>query len=502
MPAQPHIVLVIADQLAARSLPAYGNRVAQTPHLDRLAEEGVVFERALCASPLCAPSRASLMTGMLPSGTGAYDNAGELRAAVPTFAHYLRALGYRTVLAGKMHFIGPDQLHGFEERPLPDVYPAGFDWIPDWRLADDATLPWYHDLSSVLRAGPVRATLQVDYDAEVLHYARRAIVDSAREASRPLLLVASFTHPHDPYEVPAAYWDRYERAEIDPPTHPDPPSPLDAPTRRLRAMIAADRIPVSPGQTLLARRGYYGAVSLIDDHLGTILATLAEQGMTDDTVVLVTSDHGDMLGERGLWYKMAPFDDSIRVPFLVHAPGRFAPRRVTQPVSLLDVLPTLVDFAGGFEEDRPAAAIDGVSLVGSLAGDEAPARDIPLEYLAEGVRAPQVTLVRGPLKLVRQLGEPDLLYDVAADPGERTNLVGDPDRTEDARSLAQAIDARWGLERLDSEVRASQERRRLVARALAIGWVTGWDHPTLDPAGPYIRTGQDFWGTLEAARRP
>ena len=158
MPSRPHILLVIADQLSARALPAYGNRVARTPSLDRLAREGVVFERALCASPLCVPSRAALVTGMLPSRTGVYDNGAELPAGIPTVAHYLRLLGYRTVLSGKMHFIGPDQLHGFEERPLPDVYPAGFDWVPDWRLEDDETLPWYHDLSSVLRAGPVRAT--------------------------------------------------------------------------------------------------------------------------------------------------------------------------------------------------------------------------------------------------------------------------------------------------------------------------------------------------------
>jgi len=109
----PNILLVVADQLAARALPMHGNGVVLAPNLARLGEEGLVFERALCASPLCVPSRASLMTGLLPSRTGAVDNAGELPASVPTFAHVLRAFGYRTVLVGKMHFIGPDQLHGF-----------------------------------------------------------------------------------------------------------------------------------------------------------------------------------------------------------------------------------------------------------------------------------------------------------------------------------------------------------------------------------------------------
>jgi choline-sulfatase len=456
------IVVVLADQLSASALPAYGNRVARAPNLARLGEEGLVFERALCASPLCVPSRAALMTGLLPSQTGAFDNAGELPAGIPTFAHRLRLLGYRTVLAGKMHFIGPDQLHGFEERPMTDVYPAGFDWIPDWELADDERLPWYHDLSSVLRAGPVRSTLQLEYDAEVVE---RACAALASDDPRPLLLVASFTHPHDPYEVPAEHWERY--GEVDPPARPEPAD--DPITRRLRAMVGDT--PVSAEQVGLARRGYYGAVSLVDDHLGTILDALP-----DDAVVVFTSDHGDMLGERGLWYKMAPFEPSVRVPLIVHGRG---PGRITEPVSLLDLAPTLVDLGGGSTE--------GVSLV---AGPP-PARDIPLEYLAEGVRAPQVTLVRGPLKLVRSLGEPDLVYDVEADPAEREPLS--------SPELAAAADERWDLERLDREVRESQERRRIVARALATGRVARWDHP--EGSRRYIDTGDDFWSTLERSRR-
>jgi choline-sulfatase len=486
---------VLADQLSASALAAYGNRTVRAPNLDRLAETGVVYERALCASPLCVPSRSALATGMLPSRTGVYDNAAELPAATPTLAHYLRLLGYRTVVAGKMHFIGPDQLHGFEERPMPDVYPAGFDWIPDWRLADDETLPWYHDLSSVRRAGPVSGTLQIEYDQEVVENAQRAIESSARERDRPLLLVVSFTHPHDPYEVPRAYWDRYDGVEIEGPSYPEPPDPVDAPTRRLRRMLAVDREAVSADEILRARRGYYGAVSLVDDHLGAITAGLAEHGMADDTILVFTSDHGDMLGERGLWYKMAPFEDSIRVPLIVHAPPRFGPRRIADPVSLLDLLPTLVDLAGGAEL---ATEVDGVSLAASLDGHSPSERAIPLEYLAEGVRAPQVSLVRGPLKIVRGLGEPDLVYDVGRDPHERSNIAGEPEAAE----LTRLAESRWDLERLDVDVRASQERRRLVARALATGALTPWDHPTSNPEGPYIRSGQDFWATLESRRRP
>src|SRR5438105_337699 len=128
MDERPNILFVMADQLAAQALRPYGNRVVKAPTIDALADEGVVFERAYC-------------------------NASELPASVPTVAHYLRLRGYRTCLAGKMHFLGPDQLHGFEERLTTDVYTAGFDWVPDWTSPVEERLPWYHDMSSVVESG-------------------------------------------------------------------------------------------------------------------------------------------------------------------------------------------------------------------------------------------------------------------------------------------------------------------------------------------------------------
>src|SRR4051794_12423134 len=129
---KPNLLIVVADQLAAPFLPAYGHPVVKTPNIDRLAREGVVFENMYSNSPLCAPARATFMSGLLSSSTGVYDNAAEFRSSIPTFAHYLRREGYRTCLSGKMHFVGPDQLHGFEERLTTDIYPADFGWTPDW----------------------------------------------------------------------------------------------------------------------------------------------------------------------------------------------------------------------------------------------------------------------------------------------------------------------------------------------------------------------------------
>src|SRR5215207_6206792 len=149
----PNLLLIMADQLGAACLPTHGHGLVHAPELTALADRATVFERAYCPSPLCAPSRASLLTGRLPSGTGVFDNAADMRTSLPTVTHHLRDRGYYTGLAGKMHFVGPDQLHGFEERLTTDIYPADLDWTPDWRLPPHERLPWYHTMESVLRPG-------------------------------------------------------------------------------------------------------------------------------------------------------------------------------------------------------------------------------------------------------------------------------------------------------------------------------------------------------------
>ena len=231
----------MADQLSPAFLPAYGHKVVKTPNIDALAASGIVFENAYCASPLCSPSRASFMAGLLPSRTRVYDNAAEFAADIPTFAHHLRALGYRTVLSGKMHFCGPDQLHGFEHRLTTDIYPADFGWTPDWEHPAERP-SWYHNMSSVTQAGLAVRTNQLDYDDEVTFAAEREIFDKARGIDkRPLLLVASLTHPHDPYAITREFYDLYRDEEIDMPGPAIPVDELDPHSRRLRQRLRDGR---------------------------------------------------------------------------------------------------------------------------------------------------------------------------------------------------------------------------------------------------------------------
>ncbi len=500
--SRPNVLVVMYDQLTPGALGCYGNPATKAPTIDRLAAEGVVFDAAYTNSPLCTPARYCMMTGQLPSATRGYDNAAYLASTIPTFAHYARAAGYRTVLSGKMHFVGPDQLHGFEERRTTDIYPADFGWTPDWRTPDERIDWWYHNMDSVTGAGVAEVTNQLLFDDEVGFQAVRALHDLARSSDeRPFLLVASFTHPHDPYVTRQEYWDRYEGVDIPMPQVSADDVDLDPHTQRLREACAMDRTTITDDDVRDARRAYMGNVSYVDDWTAKLVGTLGALGLADDTVVVLLADHGDMLGERGLWYKMNFFEGSTRIPLVVHAPGRFQPRRVDAPVSLVDVLPTIVELAGGSPDDA-VEPLAGRSLL-PLCRGEAEERTVVGEYAAEGACAPIVMLRRGHLKFVHCPADPDQLYDLAADPHERVNLATDPAHADVVAAFRAEVAERWDLDRFHAEVLADQARRRLVSTALRSGAFTPWDHtPRRDAAGEYMRNHLDLNDVERNARWP
>ncbi len=496
MSRSPNLLILMADQLSALALPAHGNRVARTPHIDALAERGVVFDAAYCNSPLCAPSRGVLTYGRLPSGTGVYDNAAEFPSQMPSFAHYLRHAGYRTILTGKMHYCGPDQLHGFEERLTTDIYPADYAWTPDWtRFADRPD--WYHSMESVIQAGPCARTNQIDFDEEVAFTAQQKLFDIARGSDdRPFCMVASFTHPHDPFTIGGEYWDRF--ADIDIPAPRVPPAD-DPHARRLRHVIGMDQQDVTPAQIAAARRAYYAEIAYFDDTIGRVLAALRAARLEDSTIVMLIADHGEMLGERGLWYKMSFHEAAARVPLIVSAPGHFATGRVANAVSLADLLPTLAEIAGNGRAPDYAGAIDGRSLLAHLqrtgGHDEAIG-----EYLAEGVVAPMVMIRRGTEKFIHTPSDPDLLFDLAADPDERVNLATAPARAAPFRA---EVARRWNLPALHQAVLDSQRRRLFVVEALRRGRQTAWDwQPPRDASQMYVRNSMKLEEMEAMARFP
>ncbi|HWH05009.1 MAG TPA: choline-sulfatase, partial [Gaiellaceae bacterium] len=464
---------------------AYGHAVARTPNLDALAGAGTRFDAAYTPYPLCAPARASFLTGRHASSLGCYDNAAILPSDVPTLAHYLAVAGYDTVLSGKMHFVGPDQLHGFRRRLTTDVFPAGLSWVPVLE-EDGRFVRGGHAHNYVPPNVGVRPwTKFLAYDEETHFRALEYLRGRTAGADEPFLLVASYHHPHDPFHVTQELWDLYEGADLEVPEVPDglPRSVMDdwADEAHDTAGVALD----DPQNMRALRRAYLGLVTYVDRKLGELLDALELAGEADDTVVVFISDHGDMLGERRMVQKRCFYEWSVRVPLVVRVPGgRSAGRVVAEPVSLLDLLPTLLDLTGYEGERLP---VDGESFASLLEEEPAEPRTVLSEYHVEKVRAPCFMARRGRHKLIHVHGHGDQLFDLEADPHERDDLAGRPEAADAERELLAAILERFDPEAIEAEGALSVRRRELVRRALEANGTT-WDHaPVFDASSQYVR---------------
>ena len=487
----------MADQLAPHFLPTYGHRVVLAPNISRMADEGVTFKWAYTNSPLCGPSRYVMMTSCLPARIGAWDNAAEWSVEIPTFAHYLADRGYLTCLSGKMHFIGPDQLHGFEERLTTDAYPADFVWHPRWDQPYEKQ-DWFHTMKVVTEAGSTLAAVNIDYDDEVTFRAQRWIYDRARSSDRPFMLTVSFIQPHDPYLARPETWDLYNDDDIDMPITSYEQAPRDPHSDRLRWSIGASDIDLTEQQIRAARRAYYASVSDFDRRVGLVRQALEETGMAEDTIVIVTSDHGDMLGERGMWFKMSFLERSVRVPLIFWCPERLGPRRVSEAVSLVDLGPTMMGLAtDGADIDYPSP-LDGRSLLPHLYGDQGHDEVIG-EYYGEGAVTPMFMIQRGGAKYVVADSDPDQVFDVKSDPEELSNLAG-IDRT--LKAVKKEIAQRWDSARLGDQVLESQRRRAFVSRVMRTQGIT-WDFtPRFGGEDLYIRSHLPIGVLEEQSRYP
>ena len=497
---RPNILIFMVDQLNGTLFPDGPADWLHAPNLKALAARSTRFRNAYTASPLCAPGRASFMSGQLPSRTRVYDNAAEFASDIPTYAHHLRRAGYYTCLSGKMHFVGPDQLHGFEERLTTDVYPADFGWTPDYRKPGERIDWWYHNMGSVTGAGVAEITNQLEFDDEVAAHASQKLYQLSRGLDdRPWSLTVSFTHPHDPYVARRKYWDLHEDCEhLEPTEGPYAFDDYDAHSQRI--MLANDytKFDITEGDVRRSRRAYFANISYLDDKIGELLKVLEETRQAENTIIAFVSDHGDMLGEKGLWFKMCFYDGSARVPLMIAAPG-MAPGRVDAPVSTIDFCPTMAELAGvSMEEVMPWT--EGESLVAVANGAERTA-PVAMEYAAEASYAPLVSLRSGRWKYNRCALDPDQLFDMEADPQERVNLAADPEHAATLASFRETSEARWDLARFDAEVRESQARRWVVYEALRKGGYYPWDFQPLQKASErYMRNHMDL-NVLEENQR-
>ena len=483
---QPNILLIMADQMTPFMLEACGGTGARTANMSALARRSANFTNAYTPSPICVPARSCFMTGLHTSTTGCYDNGDPYHSFIPTFAHYLTNAGYETVLSGKMHFIGADQLHGFQRRLNTDVYPSGFIWSYPLPPDDDPDFKAFDFTPQYLaeNIGPGWSK-ELQYDEET-HF--KSLEYLRHTPDRPWMLTVSFTNPHPPYKAPRKYWEMYKDADIPLPEYPDDMdekySDYDHALRRWHGLhLRGDEIR-KPENLIAMRRGFAALAHYVDDKIGELLEVLEENGLRDNTIVIVTSDHGEMLGEKGMIQKRSLYEWSARIPLLIDIPGA-APRRIGTPVSLLDVPATLIDIVG----HQPAQPLQGRSLLASVHGDELELIPVICEYHGEGVMRPSFMVRLGDWKYHYCHGSAPQLYDLAEDPDEWNNRAGDPHCREIEARLDQVImGGAFDLEKIKSQVWQRLPLKQVVNDAMKANG-TAWDYSVDQTAGArYVRT--------------
>jgi choline-sulfatase len=444
---RPNLLFIMSDQHAQRVTGCYGDPVVETPHIDRLARNGVVFDNAYCPSPICLPSRMSALTGRHPSRQNCWTNTDYLASDIPTMAHALGAAGYRPILVGRMHALGPDQLHGYVRREIGDHSP---NWIgiPRHDMGDLArTNDPYRD--SVAKAGQGQSAYEVkDHDVAAAAIAILEEIAAARKSGNrePFALTVGLMLPHPPYVAGAQDYRRYD-GRVPPPAIPAPERDAEHPWIAWWRDNRAIR-DVSGEEAGRARTAYYALTHRMDALIGKILARLEALGLADNTLVAYTSDHGDHVGERGLWWKHTLYDESVKVPLVLSWPGHLPEgERRKAVVNLIDLGPTILEAL-----DAPALPnADGRSFLSVARDATAPWIDETFsEYCTDptpdwtGGRATRNRMIRlGPYKLNYYDGLSPQLFDLDADPLEKVDLAVSQDHAAVRQALTARLLADW-----------------------------------------------------------
>ncbi|MFC7157529.1 sulfatase-like hydrolase/transferase [Halomarina halobia] len=457
MSRSQNVLLILSDEHRPGALGCAGHPHVETPTLDSLAAEGVRFTDAYCSSPLCVPSRASFATGRYVHEIGYWDNAAPYDGTPPSWGHHLTDHGVDHTTIGKLHF-QPDVDDGFDDQVLtshmetqdtfglyrdpPHVRPGGRARIERAGPVPDGEA-WYN------ADGPDHVCDENRFERAVEWIERRG----ERDDDEPWLLSVNPLIPHFPLEVEQSYYDLYPVADMDLPV--DCPSVDDHPAlEQLRNHF--DGRDLDEEALRRTRSAYYGLVTALDDYVGDLLDALDRTDQAEDTLVIYTSDHGEMLGDHDLWWKCCMYEQSAGVPLIVRGPDIDVGRTVETPVSLLDVLPTMTDALG-----IPAdPAWRGTSLLPFATGkrEPNPDRTVFSEYHAHGVGRGFYMIRRSCYKYVHYLNGPDQLFDLDADPKELENLADHPDHRDVRKSLEAAL--RDLVDPVEADARAQEDQRR------------------------------------------
>ena len=452
---RPNLLYIHSDQHNPFLAGCAGDPVAQTPNLDRLAEAGVVLENVYCPSPLCVPSRMSILTGRHPYGNQVWTNQHILDSGTPTFAHAMGAAGYRPALIGRMHAIGGDQLHGYAERLVGDHrsnYTGG-------TAVDHGMLAGTQGPHRVAleKSGTGQNAYQVhdeDVTAATVEYLNR--LGRRREAD-PFSISVGFMLPHQPYVARQADYALYD-GKVPMPRHPEPYSgALHPHFRWWRAQCGIEN--VTEEEVMRARAAYYALVTALDRMIGEILDGLRRNALDENTLILYSSDHGDMLGEHGLWFKHCFYEEAVKVPTICSWPGALPEgARCDRVVSSLDLNATMLDALGA----PPLPASHGRSLLPILRAEDAGWEDIAFSEYCTDEGCFHRMIRRGDWKLNYYHGQEPQLFNLAEDPHELNDRACDPACRQVREALTEELLDGWDPESIAETMKIKRAEEQVL----------------------------------------
>jgi choline-sulfatase len=470
---RPNVLLLLSDEHSYRYRGARSSagELARTPTLDGIAERGVTFRDAYCSVPLCTPSRVGLLTGREQRESGGWDSSTlgpwtplpDLQTLPAAFSD----AGYDTCLVGKMHLGGDRQFVGFEDRPYGDLT-GGMGHQADPIDPPDTGRGVRDTRSRTADAGVTAIPEGAHQESVAVRETLAWLREQDARSGAPWFACASFSRPHFPLTAPRRHLERYWDLEADEPTERSTEAPvgLDSDAARHPSTARSREGQQADARTDLeerrARAAYAACVDYLDELLGDLLAAMERDGLLENTVVVYTSDHGEMAGEHGLWFKQTWQEASIRVPLLVETPahrsGEREPASVETPVSLLDLYPTLCELAGVEYPDD----LDGADLSTAVETGAEPDRGPVVSDLLMPRREQFACRVvrEGRYKYVGFRDAPELLFDVVADPDERVDLSEDPEHADALECLRAYV-----ADTVDFDALADQQERDREALA-------------------------------------
>ncbi len=479
---KPNFLIIMSDQHAQRVTGCYGDPVVKTPNIDRLSENGVTFDNAYCQFPLCVPSRSSFLTGLPPDKLNVWTNQHILSSAIPTFAHGLGRAGYDVDLAGRMHFVGADQRHGFHDRIIGEVNGEDLGEL----LMDTCGI----SVEGLKKSGP-GSSAYIKYDEAVCKRAVEYIDQKGKGVdSDPFCLMVGLVLPHCPFVCPPKYFhDYYNNADF--PSLPVTSNDLLHPENR-RWMEQTSGEHVDENDIRRTRAAYYGLVSYFDSLIGTILDATEKNGLLENTVIIYVSDHGEMAGQHGLWWKWVLYEDSIKVPMIIHCPGKYKPQRIPQNVGLINIANTLLDMAGA----QPLPHTSSASMVPLLEGDSGNWTNVVFSDSCgghfSGIRR---TVRKDQWKFTYYHGHEDELFNLDKDPDEQNNLVAHGNHKELEDELRTLVLDGWDPVAIQSGMAEADGRCTLIHSSP--GGTSNLDAPGV-VTNKFL---QDMWSAPEGCNR-